>query len=144
VTDTGLHVFLNVFNDVLRGGAGLKDLLNPILLQSQNVIGGDNASSDDVDITGSLLLEDLNHFREKMVMGSGEAGETDDVHVFLDRRDCNLFGGLPNPRIDDFHAGVSQGSDNHLDAPIMTIQPRLCDEYSNLPHACLQEEFGVI
>jgi hypothetical protein len=39
----------------------------------------------------------LNHLWEKVVMGSGEAGETDDVHVFLDRRTCNLFRGLPNP-----------------------------------------------
>src|SRR5581483_3964854 len=51
-----------------------------------------------------------------------------DVHVFLQSGVDDHLRRLPQAGVDDFHAGIAQGTGNHLGAAVVTIQAGLSDE----------------
>src|SRR6516164_3310732 len=58
-------------------------------------------------------------------MRARKNGETDDVDVFLEGSRSNHRRGLPQARIDDFHARIAQRARNYLGAAVVAVQPGL-------------------
>src|SRR2546425_11528040 len=56
--------------------------------------------------------------------------EANRIGILLERGGDNLFGGLPQARIDHFHAGVAQRAGDHLGSTVVPVEPRFSDNYA--------------
>ncbi len=137
VSSSGFYVLSNVFDDLFSGGAGLKDLADSGPFQSRDIIGRDDSASQDDDVAGTLLPEELDDFRKESVVGARETREADDIDPFLDRRVCNLFGRLANAGLDHFHAGIPEGAGDDLCAPVVAVKAGFSNKDTNLTHGAL-------
>ncbi len=64
-------------------------------------------------------------------MSSAQYRQAHYIRVFLNRRVGDHLGSLVQPGINHFHAGIAERRGNHLGATVVTIQPRLGNEYAN-------------
>src|SRR5215831_5972493 len=80
-TSTALHggadVLVHEAHDVLRGGPGPEQLLDAHLLELRHVLGRDDAAAEHRDVVGALLLQQVEHGLEQIVVRAGQDGETD-------------------------------------------------------------------
>jgi hypothetical protein len=109
-------------DDFLGNSAGLKDLGHPSLFESRNVAVWNNSSNHDQDIVETLSPQQFTDPRKDGVVGAGKNGDTDGIHIFLERRGSDLFGSLAEPTVDDFHARVAQGTCHNLRSTVVAIQ----------------------
>jgi hypothetical protein len=65
------------------------------------------------------------------VVSTGQDGEADYVHVFLDGGGGDHLGGLAEAGVDDFHAGIAQGAGDYLRAAVVAVQAGLGNQHSD-------------
>ena len=65
-------------------------------------------------------------------MSSGHDGEANHIHVLLEGRIDDLVDALMEACVDHFHPCVPESLGNYLRSPIMTIEARLRNQYTNL------------
>src|SRR5687767_1486383 len=99
----------------------------------------DGAAHDHAHVAGTAGTETVEHTARERQVRAREDRETDHVDVFLDGLGHDLVRRSLEPRVDDFHAGVAQGMDDHLRAAVVAVEPGLGDE--NL-HGSLWGEAG--
>src|SRR3989442_6733504 len=126
--DGGPDVVVDETHDVLRRSAGSEQLLDADRLQPGHVLGRNDATAEDDHVVGALLLEQLDHALEEIVVGARKHAEPDGVGVFLHRGGHDLLGRLVKPGVDDLDAGVAQGTGDDLGAAIVTVEARLGDD----------------
>src|SRR5258708_31086298 len=119
-------------DDVLRGSAGKEDFGDAGLFEGGDVGFGDDAADEDGDVVHALVVEELHQLRADGVMRAGEDGEADNVDVFLDGGGGDHLRGLAQAGVDDFHAGIAQGTGDYFCASVMAIEARLGDQHTNL------------
>ena len=109
------------------GAPGVKTGATPELLERRDVVVGDDAAAEDHDVAPRRAREQRDHPREQRHVRAGQDGQPDRVGVLLDRGLHDLLGRLVQPGVDDLHASVAQRARDHLGAPVVPIEPRLCD-----------------
>src|SRR5262249_33511983 len=57
-----------------------------------------------------------------------EEAQAKPIGIFVGHGADHRFGRLPQPRIDDFHAGVAKCAGDHLDATVVTIEADLGED----------------
>jgi hypothetical protein len=119
-------------DDVGGGRAGSEDLRHALGGQLDNVGIRDDAAAEHHDVTGALLLEQLDDPREQGHMRTGQHGQTDRVHVLLDRGGDDLLRGLMQAGVDDLDPGVAQRAGYHLRPPVVPVQAGLGDDDADL------------
>src|SRR5467141_4136220 len=124
--------FVDEVHDVLCGSAGEEDFGDAGLLQGRDVGFGDDAADEDGDVVHAFVVEEFHELGADGVVGSGEDGEADDVDVFLDGGGGDHLGSLAQAGVNDFHAGVTQGTSDYFCASVMAIEARLGDQHTNL------------
>lgn len=103
---------------------------DPRLFQVRLVGLRDDPASKNQDVGRITFVELLHHLGEKRLVGSGQAGKSNRVNVFLDGGLGDLRGRLMKSRVDDFVARIAQRPGDYLGAPIVTIQAGLGNEDS--------------
>src|SRR5688500_12429938 len=88
----------------------------------------DDAAHDHAHVGGTAGAETVEHTARKRQVRARKDGETDDVDVFLDGLGDDLVRRPLEPRVDDLHAGVAQGLDDHFCAAVVAVEPGLGDE----------------
>src|SRR6267142_4551499 len=121
------NTLVDEIDDVLRRGAGEKNLSDACFLEGGNVGFGDDAADENGDVVHAFVTEQIHELRADGVVGAGEDREADDVDVFLDGGGGDHFRGLAKAGVDDFHAGVAEGPGDDLGAAIVAVQARLGD-----------------
>src|SRR4030095_10572017 len=124
----GTDVLADEANDVLRGGARREDLLHAHGLQRGDVLGRDDAAAEHGDVIGALVVQQLQHALEEIVVGAGQHAESDGVGVLLHRGGHDLLGRLVQPGVDDLEAGVTQRARHDLGPAIVAVEPGLGDD----------------
>jgi hypothetical protein len=122
---------VNEIHDVLGGGAGEEDFGDTGFFEGGNVGFGDDAADENGDVAHAFVVEELHELGADGVVRAGEDGEADDVDVFLHGGRGDHFGGLAQAGVNDFHAGITQGTGNYFCAAVVAIQPRLGDQHSD-------------
>ena len=118
---------------VCVGVPGRKISRIPRAFNPLDVLVRNDAAGENDDVLSAPLLQELQDLREEHVVRPGEDRESDDVHVLLDGRRRDLRRRLPQPRIDDLHAGVAQGARDDLGAPVVPVEPGLGDQDPDWP-----------
>ena len=106
--------------------------LNPDLLKRGDIPFGDDAAHHHEDVIKLLLLHLLHQFFTDWQMGSGHDGEANHIHVLLEGRIDDLVDTLMEACVDYFHPCVPESLGNDLCSPIMAIEARLRNQYTNL------------
>ena len=78
-----------------------------------------------------LLAQQLHDARADVHVGARQDRQADDVGVLLQRGRHDLLRRLPQPGVDDLHAGVAQRPGDDLRAPVVPIEPRLGNDDPN-------------
>src|SRR5690348_14174250 len=71
----GPDVLADEADDVLRRGARGEDLLDAHRLERGDVLGRDDAPAEGGHVVGALLLQELQHALEEIVVGAGQHAE---------------------------------------------------------------------
>src|SRR5439155_6275829 len=130
--DGGPDVVVDEAHDVLRRGAGSEQLLDADRLQPGHVLGRNDAAAEDDHVVGALLLEQLEHALEEIVVGARQHAEPDGVGILLERGGHHLLRRLVEARVDDLDAGVAEGARDDLGTAIVAVEPRFGDDDANL------------
>ena len=125
---------LHKINDLFKGRAGCKDLLNSHLLESADVLLRNDSSTEDRDITRLVFLEEPEHLAEQGHMGCGVDGKTDGIHVFLERRAGDLFRSVVDAEIDHLHPSVPQSPSDNLNPAVVTVETDFGNQNTELPN----------
>src|SRR6266480_1315040 len=78
------------------------------LLELGDVFLRNDPAARDEDVARLPFLEELHDLREQGHVSAAEAREADRVDVLLDRGLDNVLRRLPEPGVDDLHAGIAQ------------------------------------
>jgi len=113
------------------GGAWGEDGFDSSLFEGRDIFFRDDASTEDDDIFCSFFFEPSDDFREDVVVGSGEDGQSDGIDILLDGGVDDLFWGLVQARVDDFEACVPEPSGDDFGSPVVSIESRFSDEDSD-------------
>src|SRR5689334_13817671 len=100
------------------GGSRREDLADAQLLQLGNVRVRDDAAAEDHHVVRSLVLEEVDHRGKEGHVGAGHNGESDAVHVFLDRGSDDHLRRLVQAGVDDLEAFVPKGPRDDLRSAI--------------------------
>jgi len=123
--------FVDEIHDILRGGAGKKDLGDAAFLECGDVRFGNDAAENHGNVVHAFLVEQAHKLRTKSVVRAGKDRESNDVDVFLHGRRRDHLRRLPQAGVDHLHAGIAQRAGNDLGAAVVPIQPRLRNEYAD-------------
>src|SRR5262249_50542484 len=121
-------VLADELHDLVHRRPGIEDAGHAGFLHDLKVLLGDDPADQKQDIVHLVLVEQFIHTRYYGVVRAGENRQTDDVHIFLQRRSDDHLRRLAQAGVDDFHAGVAQRTGNHLGTTIMAIKPWFGDE----------------
>src|SRR5438552_1136831 len=117
----GLYIVAHEFDDLIRRCAGAKATLDAHLFDGGNILIGQDAASSHQDIVHAFLLQEIHYFGEKGHVCAGKNAHQYCINVFLDGRFDNHLRSLTNTCIDNFHAGIAQGTSDHFCTSIMSI-----------------------
>src|SRR5256886_427052 len=90
---------LQPVDDRLRVGSGREDLCDAGGLQRLHVFARNDATTEDRDVAGALLPQQLHDPGEQHHVGPREAGQADGVGVLLERGLGDLLRGLVQPGV---------------------------------------------
>ena len=125
---------LHKFNDLFKGRARCKDLLNSHFLETADVLLRNDSSAEDRDITRLVFLEEPEHLAEQGHMGGGVDGKTDGIHIFLKRRAGDLFRSVVDAEIDHLHAGIPQPPSDDLNSAVVTVETDFGNQNTEFPN----------
>jgi hypothetical protein len=115
-----------------RGRAGAEQPADAVLRQRVHVLGRDDAATRQQLVVDAALAHQLVHLGEQRHVRPRQDRQRDDVDVLLHRGFDDLLGGLVESRVDHFHARIAQRGRDDLGAAVVTVEPGLADEHSNL------------
>ena len=115
------------------GAPGVKTSATPSSLSSGMSWLGIVPPTDDDDVPGVLLLEQLDHLRHERHVRAGQDRQADRVGVLLQRGLDDLLGGLVQAGVDDLHACIAQGAGDDLRPAVVAVEPGLGDDDADLP-----------
>jgi len=129
-------VGLDEGNNFLERTARREDLGDTCLLEPGHVLVGDDPACEDHHVIQMIFPFKLHDAREEMHVSSGEYRKPDGIDVFLQGGIDDLFGSLPEPRVNNFHSGIAKGARNDFSSAIVTIEARFGHEnsYSFVAH----------
>ena len=106
------------------------DLEAEILVDIAARADWEKAYKTGIELLGLHLEERTDPWKERHV-GAAQDGKTHHVHVFLNRGGSDHLGGLVEPGVDDFHAGIAERGGHDLGTPVVAIEAGLGDEHAN-------------
>src|SRR5580658_1563054 len=127
-----LHVGADEFYDVVHRGAGLKDCGYAEFFQGVDILVGNDAADEHEHVVHFILLEKVHHARDDGVVRARQNREADHLDVFLHGRADDHLRSLAQAGVDDFHAGVAQGTGNYFRAAIMAVESGLGHQHADL------------
>src|SRR5580700_1430935 len=110
------YALVDELDDVLGGSSGQENFRDAGFFQGRDIGFGNNAADKDGNVVHAFFAEQGHELRADGVVGAGEDGETDDVHVFLDGGGGDHLRGLAQTGVNDFHAGVAEGAGDDFGA----------------------------
>ena len=122
---------VNEVDDVLRGGAGEKNLGDAGFFQRGDVSFGNDAADEDGDALHAFVVEQGHELGAERVVRAGKNGEADHVDVFLDGGGGDHLRGLAEAGVDDFHSGVAEGAGDYFCAAVVAVEAGLGDQDSD-------------
>ena len=88
-----------------------------------------DTASEDSDVVGVLIPEQLTDAGQQGVMGAGQDREADTVHILLNGGRNNLLRSLVQPGVNDLETCVAEGTGDDLGTAVVTVQARLSNKY---------------
>ena len=128
---SGLDILSHPSDGVFYGGSRRENGFHSLFYKAKDILFRDDASSKDNNVFCAFLLEELDDSWEKVIVCTGQAGQPNPVHIFLDGRGYDLFWRLVKASIDDFEAGIPKSPRDDLRSTIMTVQSGFCDQNSD-------------
>src|SRR5947208_5995700 len=116
------------------------------LLELGDVFLRNDPAARDEDVARLPFLEELHDLREQGHVSAAEAREADRVDVLLDRGLDDVLRRLPQPGVDDLHAGVAQRAGDDLGPAVVAVESRFRDQDADLLRdrtTSIQERFLV-
>jgi len=126
------NAFVDEVDDVLSGCAGQEDFSDPRSLEIGDVGFRDDAAEKHGHVVHAFFAEQIHQLRADSVVGAREDGEADDVDILLDGGRGDHFRRLAQTGVDDFHAGVAEGTRDDFSPAVVAIQPGLGNQDSYL------------
>src|SRR5712691_5458827 len=117
-------------DDVLHRRTRQEDALDPDRVQLRDVDVGDDAADDHEHVLQSFFAQQIHNARADVHMRARQDREANRVGILLERGGDNLFGSLPQARIDHFHTGVAQRAGDHLGSTVVPVEARFSDNYA--------------
>ena len=111
---------------------GVNSSFTPIAFRAWMSSWGMMPAAEQRDVVRAPLLQELQDPPEQIVVGAGEHGEADGVHVLLHRGGHDLLGGLVQPGVDHLEARVAQGPRDDLRAAVVPVEPGLGHQHPDL------------
>src|SRR5262245_48479599 len=127
-SDGGADVLADEADDVLRGRARREDLLHAHRLERGDVLGRDDPAAEDRHVVGALVVQQLEHALEEIVVRTRQDAQPDGVGVLLHRGGDHLLGRLVQAGVDDLEAGIAQRAGHDLGPAVVAIEARLGDD----------------
>src|ERR1700733_804823 len=128
--------------DCLRSSSGEKNFRDPALLQRGNIRFRNNSADQHGHVVHAFAAEQFHQPRAKRIVRAGKNRKPDHVDIFLRRRRRNHFRCLPQSGVNHFHPGIAQRAGDNFRAAIVTIQPRLSDQYPNFLLRHMEEGYS--
>ena len=113
------------------GVPGVNTAPTPSERQRLGILVGDRAADDDEHVLGPVLAQPVEDPRDERHVRAGEDRDANGVRVLLDRGLHDLLRGLVETRVDHLHSRVPQGAGDDLRAPVVPVQTRLGDHYTD-------------
>jgi epoxide hydrolase-like predicted phosphatase len=113
--------------DLLGGGAGGEDGSDTGGPELVEVVVGDDPADYHRDVAAPPA-DLLHHEWGEGHVRAGQHGEPDRVDVLVDGGGGDRLGSLEQPRVDDLVPGIAQDAGNHLDTPVVAVEPDLGDQ----------------
>jgi hypothetical protein len=113
-------------NNVVHSRPGSKYLSDTKRFKSGYILIRDDTSAKNDYIVEPFLAREFHDSREQRHMRAGQNGQTDHIHVLLDRGSDDLFRSLTQTGVDYFHPGIPKRAGDYFDTAIMPVQPGLC------------------
>src|SRR5207248_9078353 len=117
-----LETVVHEVDDRLQGGPGAEDLDHAHLFQLTGVVLRDDATTEDHDVGGVPLLEQLQDAWNQRHVRAAVQADADRVDIFLDGRLHDHFRCLPQPSVDHLDACVTQSPRDHFDAAVVAVE----------------------
>ena len=95
------------------------------LADRQHVGFRNDAADHDANVLQTSLVEKMQNARHQCHVGAAEKTETEPIGIFIGNGPHNGFGRLPQPDIDNFHAGIAKCPGHDLDTTAVTIKAYL-------------------
>ena len=102
----------------------IRDNVSPIFFWN-------DAAQDDQYVVHSLFAQQPHDFRQQLHVGSRKDAQPQDGHILLRGGLHHHPWGLTDTRVDHLHAGIPQGTGDHLRSAVVSVQSRLGYEDSN-------------
>ena len=106
----------------------------PSRLQLRHVHVRNDPADEHNHVVQPLLVQQLHQPRADVHVRAAEDRQSDHVRILLQRGGGDLFGRLPEARVDHFHAGVPKRAGNDFGAAVVPVQPWLGDDDARLSH----------
>ena len=113
--------------DLLGGGAGSEDGGDAGGPELVEVVVGHDPAHDDRDVAPPPA-DLFDHERGEGHVSAGEHGQPDRVDVLVDGSSGHGLWSLEQPGVDHLVPGVAQDARDHLDPPVVPVEPDLGDQ----------------
>src|SRR5579883_2182176 len=118
-------------NDLVKRGAGAKDLADAHRLDSRHILIWNDPASEDDDVGHTARPQRLHDARKERQVGTGVDRQPHRLDVLLERRLRNHLWGLADTGVDHLHAGVAERPRHHLRPSIVPVEARLGNQHPN-------------
>lgn len=129
-TPTRLNLLSDIADYLLGSSVRREEPSDAELCQHLYVLLRDDTSSRKEDVGRVLLPQNVKHFGKGGHVKSGVAGNANNVHVLLNRGVRNHFRSLPQPAVDDLHAGIPEDESHEFRRHIVAVKARRSDIYA--------------
>src|SRR5205823_3833711 len=119
-------------DDFAERRTGAEHDLDAGLLELGEVFLRNDPAARDEDVARLPFLEELHDLREQGHVSAAEAREADRVDVLLDRGLDDVLRRLPEPGVDDLHAGIAQRAGDDLGPTVVAVESRFRDQDADL------------
>ena len=103
----------------------------PRASQRVHVLGGNDAPAGDQHVRPAHLVEQLSHAGKQRHVGPRQNGEPNYVDVLLHRGGGDHLGGLVQPGVDHFHAGITEGRRHDLGPAVVAVEAGLGHQHAD-------------
>src|SRR5690625_5196051 len=114
-----------IAHNLFGRGTGSEHLAHTQAFQFRQVLIGNDPAPEEENVPRTLLLQGRGDLPEVVHVRTREDREAYGFHILLNSSVDDHLARLPEARVDDLHAGVTESAGYHLGTTVVTVQARL-------------------